>query len=244
MGDLYRDYKPFRNFVAEFPLLDSLIHIWRYSLLAIEKVPLPGGYVSGRPRNIPPDTVPYPWELDLLAREMLLNAGPAGSRSLNRWNDLARLINKTRHLDGAAFMLGNGGQPDIMIELHRIAHRQFPFNDLGIFPIVRASKILGTEVIDDLARRELGLFARQFFKLGTAVSGHFNKQWGMSIKQDYSVIGLSAENTRAFFERLTIPLAELKQQLRKLQRYDHAWAYTWNPLIAKPLVAFDPEYPD
>jgi hypothetical protein len=244
MADLYRDYKPFRNFLGEFPLLESLIHIWRYSLLTIDKVALPSNYISGVPRSVAPDTVPYPWELDLLAREMVLNAGPGGTRSLARWNDLARVMNETRRLDGAAFMLGNDGDPDVMIELHRIAHRQFPFNDIGVFPVVRASKVLGTEAIDEIARRELGLSARQFFKLGTAVSGHFHKQWGLSTAQDYSVIGLSAENTKAFFQRLTIPMADLKRQLRGLQRYDHAWAYTWNPLMATPLVAIDPQYPD
>jgi len=244
MTDFYRDYKPFRNFLRDFPLLESLIHIWRYSLFTIDKLALPPNYISGVPRSVTPNTVPFPWELDLLAREIVLNGGLGGTRSLDRWNDLARVMNETRRLDGAAFMLGNDGDPDVMIELHRLAHRQFPFNDIGIFPIVRASKVLGTDTIDEIARRELGLSARQFFKLGTAVTGHFHKKWGLSTIQDYSTIGLSAENTKAFFQRLTIPMAELKRLLRGLQRYDHAWAYTWNPLVATPLIAFDPEHPD
>ncbi len=244
MVDLYPSYKPFRNFLTQFDRLESLIHIWRYSLFAIDKRPLPAGYILNVPRSQDPNTVPHPWELDLLSREIVLNAFQGGARKLNNWNDLAGAINHIRRLDGEAFLLGNSGNPDVMIELHRIAHRQFPFADLGIFPIMRASKVLGGAVIDEIAQRELGLSARQFFRLGTAVAGHFNSKWGLSTQQDYSVIGISADSLKAFFDRLTIPIADLKRQLGALQRYDTHWAYTWNPLVAKPLIAIDPYFPE
>jgi hypothetical protein len=244
MEDLYRDYKPFRNFLHQFGLLDNLVHIWRYALFKIDKMPLPPNYIQGRPRFIDPEQFPYPWQLDLLVRELVLNAGQTGPRSLNNWNDIAHAINHVQRLDGAAFMLGNDGNPDVMLELHRIAHRQFPFSDIGIFPKVRAAKVLGTPEIDDLARRELGLSVQQSIWLGMAVAGHFNREWGLSTKQDYREIGLSADNTQIFFDRLTISMTDLRSQLVSLQRYDQTWAYTWNPLIAKPLIAIDPAHPE
>jgi hypothetical protein len=244
MADLYSDYEPFRKYLTQFDRLESLIHIWRYSLVSIDKLILPAGYIANVPPGQDPNMVPYPWELDLLSREIVLNSFKGGTRRLNNWNDLAGAINHIRRLDGEAFLLGNNGNPDVMIELHRSAHRQFPFADLGIFPIMRATKVLGDAVIDQIAQRELGLSARQFFRLGIAVTGHFNSKWDFSTKQDYSVIGISADSLKAFIDRLTIPIADLKKQLRALQRYDTHWAYTWNPLVSKPLIAIDPYYPE
>jgi hypothetical protein len=69
MADFYREYKPFRNFLRQFGLQESLIDVWRYSLLVMDKIPLPPSYIQGIPLNIDPRSVLYAWELDILSRE-------------------------------------------------------------------------------------------------------------------------------------------------------------------------------
>src|SRR4051794_11667388 len=107
----YDQYKPFRNYMRRFGLVDSLVDVWRYSLHILDKAPLPADYVVGKPpfeqvqRNI------WPWDLDVLARELVLNSPAAGDRSLRRWNDLAKAINYIRDLDGEAYM-ALGGERD------------------------------------------------------------------------------------------------------------------------------------
>ena len=174
MVDIFRDYKPLRNFLQQFGMWESLENVWRFSLLVMDKVPLPPRYIQGLPYGVHPGSVLHAWELDILSREFVLNAGQSGQRSLRHWNDLATTVNHLRRLDGIAFMAGNNGQPDVMMELHRIAHRQFPFTQVGISPLMRAVKIFGEAAIDQIAQRELGLSAKEFFRLGTAVAGHFN----------------------------------------------------------------------
>jgi len=44
----YEEYKPFRNYLRRFDLVQSLADIWRYSLHIVEGQPLPAGYVVGR----------------------------------------------------------------------------------------------------------------------------------------------------------------------------------------------------
>jgi hypothetical protein len=244
MANFFQEYKPFRNFLQQFELTESLANVWRFSLLVMDKVQLPPRYIQGTPFGLNPASVLHAWELDILSREFVLNAGKTGQRSLRRWNDLANTVNHLRRLDGAAFMAANNGNPDVLFELHRIAHRQFPYTDTGILPLMRAAKVFGEAAIDQIAQRELGLSAKEFFRLGVAVSGHFNRTFGLSTNQDYSVIRIPASATQAFFARMTIPFTELKAQLKQLQRYDQDWCFTWNPLEAKPLVMLDPAHPD
>lgn len=174
------EYKPFRNYMQRFALLEGLVDVWRYSLHVMEGQPLPPGYAAGKERLTPRPVAElvYPWHLDILARELVLNARHTGGRSLKRWNDLAVAGNHIRRLDDAAFTSGSG-QPDVLLELHRMAHRQFPWqSDVGFAPLVRAFKVFGNAAVDGLALRELGMTMRQFLLLGAAVAGHFLRDWG------------------------------------------------------------------
>ena len=125
----YDEYKPFRNYMRRFDLVSSLIDVWAYSCHIIEKQPLQTEYAVGldplKMGSLKEHV--HPWDLDILAREIILNAGSGRGYSLRWWNDLAAAINHLRHLDGAAFLQSDDPQADVMIELHRIAHRQFPW---------------------------------------------------------------------------------------------------------------------
>jgi hypothetical protein len=115
--DFYEEYKPFRYYMRRFSLVDSLIDIWRYSLHILDNTPLPPDYAIGKPpleeirENI------WPWDLDILSREIVLNASTRGDRNLRRWNDIAGAINHIRRLDNDAFAIW-GEHPDVLFELH------------------------------------------------------------------------------------------------------------------------------
>lgn len=148
--------------------------------------------------------------LDTLARELVLNAGPVGSRSLTTWDNLATAINHIKRLDEVASALG---RPDeILLELHRIAHRQFPWQtQMRINPIIRVLKIFGRTAVESIVARELGMNTRQFIHLGLALVGHFQRQFGMSTNQDYSVLGISKDASSTYLSRITSTLEILKR---------------------------------
>jgi len=233
--------------MREFDLLSSLVDIWVYSSHIIDKERLPEGYPSGYnsflhgqiERHI------YPWDLDILSREIILNAGVVGNRRLQIWDNLATAINFIRDMDNKSYSEDGDDRPDVLFELHRIAHRQFPWqvrNDLGGF--VRALNIFGEPTVDRIVERELGLSTQRYLLLGMAIAGHFKNKWGMSTEQDYREIGVSLDASRAFFTRLVSPISRLREEMRKRQAYNRDWMYTWNPLEGTPLVAFDPRYPE
>lgn len=244
----YDEYRPFRDYLRRFDLVSSLIDVWSYSCHLIEGRPLQPGYAVGFDpvKTAPLNECAHPWELDILAREIILNAGNNRTYSLRWWNDLAAAINFVRHLDGVAFLLSKSPERDVLFELHRIAHRQFPWQMGmgGANPMIRAFKVFGEAAVGAIVERELGMTTRQFLQLGMAVSGHFIRGWGMSTNQDYAVLGISQEASTAFFNRLTCTLPQLKAETSKRQSYDRDWLYVWNPLEATPLISFDAAFPD
>jgi hypothetical protein len=244
----HEEYARFRSYIMGFDLVPSLIDVWCYARHIIEDQALEPGYAAG----FNPQTMRslkeclHPWDLDILARELVLNAGSQPTYNLRWWNDLASAINFVRHLDGAAYLLRESPPEDVMHEIHRIAHRQFPWQMgmSGANPMIRVFKVFGEAAVGAIVERELGMTTRQFLQLGMAVSGHFMRAWGISTERDYSVLGISQESSSAFFNRITCTLPTLKEELSKRQSYDCDWLYVWNPLEATPLISFDPSYPD
>jgi hypothetical protein len=242
----YEKYKPFRNYMRKFDLVSGLVDVWRYSLNVMEGQPLPADYAVGAGAMLKPLKEHfYPWDLDILAKELVLNAGKGGDRSLKTWSHLAVAVNHIRQLEDAAYMDNGAEPPDVIFELHRIAHRQFPWQmSIGMAPMIRAFKVFGESAVEAIVVRELGMTVRQFLLLGAAVGGSFRRKWGMSTNQDYAVLGISREASDAFFRRITCTAKQLKAETGKRQSYGRDWPYTWNPLEATPLVAFDPAFPD
>ncbi len=245
--DFYKEYKPFRNYMRQFDLVESLVDVWCYSLHVMEDQPLPVDYANVSSVLAFKDLRKhlYPWDLDILSRELVLNAGSKGDRSLRTWGHFATAVNHIRRLDDASFK-GNGSKPpDVILELHRIAHRQFPWQIKGgMAPMMRAFKVFGEGAVDAIVVRELGMTARQFLLLGMAVGGHFMKKPVMSTNQNYEELGISKEASIAFFNRITCTTEQLRVETNKRQSYDRDWMYTWNPLGETPLVSFDSAFPD
>lgn len=243
----YEQYKPFRNYMRRFDLLTGLTALWGYSLHLTDGRPLPAGYAAGKPPSVvtPLSHHVHPWDLDILARELILNAGSGGDRDLRRWDHLATAINHVHRLDEAAFMESPNPGDDVLLDLHRMAHRQFPpQTKVDVNATMRSFKIFGHVALEPIVVRELGMTMRQFTLLWMALSGHFLKHWGLSTTQDYSVVGIPKEASAAFLSRIACPIDKLRTETSGRQSYGRDWLYTWNPLQATPLVAFDQDHPD
>lgn len=87
----FRAYKPFRNGLRRLSLEESLLVIWTYSAHLSRDLTLPPMFrgKGGEPIDIR-DYV-WPWELALLAREVLLNASANGTASLLNFPALVAL---------------------------------------------------------------------------------------------------------------------------------------------------------
>ena len=69
--------------------------------------------------------------------------------------------------------------------------------------------------------------------------------WGMTDQQDYSqVLKVSRDASKAFFDRVSCTIPQLRAETARRQSYGDGWQYAWNPLEATPLVCINPAHPD
>ena len=59
----------------------GLLDVWRYSLHITDDLPLPAGYAVGKPAFARIKHNIWPWDLDILAREVVMNAATKSTRS-------------------------------------------------------------------------------------------------------------------------------------------------------------------
>ncbi len=239
-------YKPFRNFIRQFPVEQSLVVVWNYLQHVNYDLKLPNELIPRDNRGRPIDlkNLILPWELEILARELVLHAGHAGTRCLTVWNEMARAINCIKELSEVMDPVEADGY-DIMREMHRIAHRQFPWQSLpSSSNLTRYYKIYGGPELSPLVEREFQMTPLQLMHIAFGVSSRFLSHQGLLRTQSYEVIGITDQIRDAFIGRVSAPLSRLRVETAATQVYGRDWAYTYNPQRSRPLIAFDPAQPD
>lgn len=88
-------YEPFRNLLAQMPAVESLAEIWRMAA-PFERDPRLLRRTMLREEVDPPC---FPWDLDVLSREVLLNGSSQGGRGLSNRSDLADAVRLIRELE-------------------------------------------------------------------------------------------------------------------------------------------------
>jgi hypothetical protein len=127
---VYDLYKPLRNLLRQYPLLESLSVVHAYAQYLQFSRPLPSNiavdpilYARHKPeRQI------YEWQLDLLAREIILNSPTRGTKTLRAWPQFAKAINAIKDLEEKVHIAHRPlFQNNMLLEIFRVAHRQFPW---------------------------------------------------------------------------------------------------------------------
>lgn len=246
MLDLYPAYKPFRNCMRRFAITPSLTQLWGYIVFLTDDRPLGPALAVGKPPHLDLRQYVYPWDLEILVREVVLNADSRGSRDLSGWNELADAVNHIRRLEGVPYEQGEV-RADIMVDLQRMPHRQFRWQTVQAdraAQIVRAWKVFGSRELDAKVHEQFGMGMVQLLRLGMAVLGGLLNRPMLDLGTDYSGLGVPRAAARAFLERLTCDLPILRDRTRACQQYNDAWLYAAFPLEHTPLIRLDPATPD
>lgn len=245
MTDFFSAYKPLRNYIARFPLLPNLVSLWGYGLHVAAQRTLPSNVGIGRPPFIDVRRHLWPWDIELLVRELLLHSGSSTGPDLANWSVLAKAVNHLRRLEDFPFS-EDPGHSDVLLHLHRLAHRQFRWqgSPMGISPVVRALKIYGGAELDLITQSRFSMSMLQLVQLSFAICGHFHNRWDFNAETDFGILGISRDVARAYIHGISCDISTLRQGLIKQQRYDESWAYTWSPLEEKPLIRVDPGHPN
>lgn len=244
MNAIYVAYKPLRNYLRQCTLEATLADIWQLSQHVANPAVMSAPTQPGeRPYSL--DGQLFPWELPVIAREVLLHAQQRGGRKrLNSLAAVRRVVSSLRNAGNEGSKLRLSRQDDLFNELLRISHHQFPWQQGNIYrSLIRHLKIFSAPSVAPILEERTGLTVREFFFLGIALAGHLRRRFDINGAQDYSEFGISNAKAAAFFSRLSMSLDDLRPLLAA-QPIDVTWDYGWNPLEATPLVAIDAEYPD
>jgi hypothetical protein len=240
--DVFQEYKPIRNKVALLSAGDALSVIWAYcQYLQLDEFHFPNEIEVMRQyieHDFPQQWISE-WDLELLAKEVIINGGAAATkgRTLRAWKTLSELINLFRDLENRIY--GEfGSQQSVLVELIRIAHRQFIWqaNRPNSTSIIRYFKIFNRPAIDRICLERIGLTVWQTYMCGVAAMGFFLERPAITVPFRSEIRGLSVDMFEKFFAFTSRSIGELKTTLKSEQQFDASFAYAYNSLRAFPLI--------
>ncbi|MFY1869125.1 hypothetical protein ACOTEK_26415 [Achromobacter xylosoxidans] len=240
----YRAYKPLRNLLRKLSLEESLIALWQYSAHLAGDVRLPALFHGVDRRGAPLDIAKsvHPWELSILAREVILHASAEGRLSLLDLPTFANAINRIKDL--SAFGAETMGLDGLMLQMHRLAHQQFPVQrGIQLVDLTRYRLIFEHHAVKQLFTNGIGVTSENFFFLGFAVAASLISKPRFVTSTDFTPFGISDAQRDAFFHLLVAEASTLRRMCEEKQKFGRTWAYTTTPLAYAPLVNVDPKYP-
>ncbi len=239
--DVFQEYKPLRNKIRKLARDDALGVIWAYcQYLQIDDFRFPKEIEIHKrffEHNVPRAIIAE-WELELLAKEVILNGNlVAKNYTLRKWDVIAEIVNGLKDLEGRIYK-EFGSQEKVLVELIRIAHREFIWqsNPPNAATTIRYFKILNRPIIDEICMERIGLNIWQTFMCGIAYMGHFLER--PAIKETFrsEIKALPVEVLQKFLTFTARPISELKSKLKTEQQYNENFAYAYNSLRAYPLI--------
>lgn len=240
--DVFSAYKPLRNKIAKLGIEDSLRVIWGYSqFLQIEDFKFPADIeVSKKFIGADfPQAIVSEWELELLAKEIILNSGPVVDKSfsLRKWAVLGEIVGGIKSLEGAIYR-HFGSVENVLVEMMRIAHRQFQWrtDHPNAATIIRYYIIFNRPDIDRLCIDKLGLGVRDIYLCGMSCMGSLLTHAAMATPLKATVPTITPEKVDRFLAFASRSVSELKRLLKAEQKYDANFAYAFNSLRTFPLV--------
>jgi hypothetical protein len=175
------------------------------------------------------------WEFEVLAREIILNGDKHGRRSIASWNDVSREINAIKRIENECWKGREDG--DVLYELVRIAHRQFPWQrGINQPHIARYARLYESAELDEMVRAEYGMSHAEMLQLSVSLSGHFLNSWSIDLPIRNELNSVPADVCDAFVRKFSLSVSELREEYRKNAQYGINWAYSFDPLRSKPLI--------
>ena len=167
--DVFQEYKQIRNKIALLASDDALSVIWAYcQFLQVGNFHFPAEVEVSKDflENDFPEGWISEWELELLAKEVILNGKSVASKghTLRKWKTMSELINAIKAFENKIY--GCFGSPEaVLVELIRIAHRQFIWqaNPPNSTTTIRYFKIFNRPAIDAICLEQIGLTASQLY---------------------------------------------------------------------------------
>ena len=243
MADMFEIYRPFRNRIRSFRLVDTLAVVRAYSQNLAYGVPFAQD-LEVLPRYRDPAAGIKQWELEIIARDAIAHAPQHlyTSQTLRQRHRMAILLNQLRDVEGhIAAETVHGG--NVLTELHRIGHRQFEWqSDLpnGLL-LLRYYKIFSKPALDAIVTQQIGLNTRALHLVGMLLNSAYMQWFALHYPPNLFLSDRNNVNVQeidAFLGHFARPVVELSQRIRVelADNMNENYAYFFNSLRAYPLI--------
>ncbi len=245
--EIFTNFRPLRNLISQFNVIESLYFIWTFSRNYTFNKEFPRNNEWARRVNLD--------GLDKFERQMAIKVIDHDLEYLAKvillYGDIApsskkiveyRYSNNVFVLYSRLFQTADKNYVNtnnILMEFHRIAHRQFVWQKgYSGQEVYRYYKIYGNPEVSAIVENKLGLSSHTIFLitsfLFSYLGEHFQIRLPFNIKSDKNPISL--EMMEKYLNIFSISLNEAKAELRESQQLNHLLFYTYNILLAKPII--------
>ncbi len=146
-------------------------------------------------------------------------------------------MNKIKDLENSIIGTSPDLEKNILLEMHRISHRQFPWqNPPNSSWITRYYKIFKYPPLDKLLKEITGLNTQEIFTIGLALTGMFIKYFAITYPIEHQALGITKEKYDIFLKYFSRNLEEIRKIIIESQKYNLDYAYLINPLRFFPLI--------
>lgn len=238
---IYELYKPLRNHLKQLPLNESLGVIRAYVQNLQFNQAFPRGIQVDRSFLLAPSRVEkriYEWELDILAKEIILHAEPYGTKTLQSWPYFSTAVNKLKDLENnISLHYTELFGKNVLLEMYRISHRQFPWQRLpNHMAMIRYYKVFSQPDIESIIQKTTGLTIKEIYVLGMDATGVYLTYFALDYPPSLELMGINKIKFDKFLHYFSADLLTMKAEIKASQLYNQDYAYSFNPLKVKPLI--------
>lgn len=234
---MFTAYKPLRNQLRQLEALPALETVWAFvQNLQFDRT-LPRAfnhpmraYRTGSSLGL------FEWEFETLARDILANSSPQRGKGIPDWQATSKLINEVRRVEAAAYR-GRIGPDDVMYELYRVSHRQWPWQaKVTHDEIMRHYKLYNHPRMQPLIQDVFGMGVTEIYQIGIALTGSFQQSMYVQLPIANRINNVAADTINRFLDHFSADLTTLSAAARARASFDVNWAYSFDPLRLHPLI--------
>lgn len=244
----FETYRPFRNKLAKFNVIDSLYLIWGYSRNYTFDKEFPNDIEKPFAFNPnEPDKFKrkfrgglFDHELEFLQKEFILNCDIAKTNySIREQKHFIKTINYLRdNIENTLSKLYTKPE-NIFLEFNRNAHRQFKWQkSYDRETIFRYYQIYSDPVLSEIIHTRFNLTTQQLFLIGFIFFTWTANNFRTPLPMKSEVKALTNQMFEIFLSHFAITVDEAKKELKAFQQINENLFYTYNPIIAKPILIY------
>lgn len=237
---IFENYKPLKNHFSKLSLVESLHVIWAYSQNFSFNSEMPQDIQVAKYFIDTEDFIEkkfFPWELEIILREVIINSPDRrNKKSLREWDYLRKIVNQLKDFENKISEIYSERR-NVYVELFRVAHRQFPLqNKIDTKDLIRHYKIFSDKDLKPIVENELNITVDKLYIIGLMFSGFFLKSHNLiyPFKSDISIIDKTSIDS--FLKLFSIDFSELKEFYDNNKQFNDKFAYSFNPLRARPII--------